>query len=207
MRLISLVLFRLIRALARIHMYTQMPLFGSHGTQFRFDPTGTYTHKNIHVGDQVNLGVEPVMIASMSAIRIGNNVMFGPRVTIVGGGHNTTVVGRPMSSVHEKTGNEDLGVVIEDDVWVGSGAIILRGVTLGRGSIVAAGAVVTKSSPPYSVIGGSPASVLKFRWSIQEIMEHENRLYPPERRLREEDFELWIRSNSMLEPKRNVDLD
>src|SRR5665811_529621 len=103
--------------------------------RFRFDPSGTYTHKTIHVGDQVNLGVEPVMIASMSVIRIGNNVMFGPRVTIVGGGHNTTVKGRPMSSVHEKSGNEDLGVLIEDDVWVGSGAIILRGVTLGRGSI------------------------------------------------------------------------
>ena len=54
---------------------------------------------------------------------------------------------------------------------------ILKGCTIGRGSIVAAGALVTKSCPPYSIIGGVPARVLKSRFSISQIKEHENRLY------------------------------
>ena len=58
----------------------------------------------------------------------------------------------------------DQPVVIEDDVWVGANVTILKGVTIGHGSVVAAGAVVTKSCPPYSIIGGVPAKVLKKRF-------------------------------------------
>ena len=58
----------------------------------------------------------------------------------------------------------DQPVVIEDDVWVGANVTILKGVTIGHGSVVAAGAVVTKSCPPYSIIGGVPAKVLRKRF-------------------------------------------
>lgn len=54
---------------------------------------------------------------------------------------------------------------------------ILKGVTIGRGSVVAAGAVVTKSCPPYSIIGGVPAKVIKQRFSPEEIVKHESILY------------------------------
>ncbi|MEV7663036.1 DapH/DapD/GlmU-related protein [Paenarthrobacter sp. NPDC089316] len=54
-------------------------------------------------------------------------------------------------------------VVIEDDVWIGARAIILPGVRVGRGSVVAAAAVVTKSVPPFSVVAGNPARVVKSR--------------------------------------------
>ena len=67
-------------------------------------------------------------------------------------------------------------MVIEDDVWCGANVTILKGVTIGRGSIVAAGAVVTHSFPPYSVIGGVPAKLLKMRFTPEEIVEHEKRL-------------------------------
>lgn len=59
-------------------------------------------------------------------------------------------------SDNEKLPNNDLPVVIEDDVWCGANVTILKGVTIGHGSVVAAGAVVTKSFPPYSIIGGVP---------------------------------------------------
>lgn len=58
----------------------------------------------------------------------------------------------------------DQPVVIEDDVWVGANVTILKGVTIGHGSVVAAGAIVTKSCPPYSIIGGVPAKVLRKRF-------------------------------------------
>ncbi|NLG26918.1 MAG: acyltransferase, partial [Chloroflexi bacterium] len=54
-------------------------------------------------------------------------------------------------------------IVIEDDCWIASGAIVLAGVTIGRGSVVAAGSVVTHDVPPYSVVAGMPARVLRSR--------------------------------------------
>ena len=87
---------------------------------------------------------------------------------------------------HEKRPQDDLGVEIGDDVWVGTRAIVLHGVTIGRGAVVAAGAVVTRSVPPYAVVAGVPARVVGFRFTIDEVIEHEVRLYPlPDRLSRE----------------------
>ena len=70
----------------------------------------------------------------------------------------------------------DQPVVIEDGVWCGANVTILKGVTIGRGSVVAAGAVVTKSFPPYSIIGGIPAKLIKMRFTEEEIKKNENDL-------------------------------
>ena len=68
-------------------------------------------------------------------------------------------------------------MVIEDGCWIGANVTILKGVTIGRGSIVAAGAVVNKSCEPYSVIGGIPAKLLKMRFTPEQIIEHEQKLF------------------------------
>ena len=60
-------------------------------------------------------------------------------------------------------GYYDAPIVVEDDVWIGFGAIILAGVTIGRGAIIGAGSVVNKDVPPYAIVGGVPAKVLKMR--------------------------------------------
>lgn len=62
-------------------------------------------------------------------------------------------------------------IVVEDDVWIGQNAIILSGVHIGRGAIVAAGAVVTKDVPDYAIVGGNPAKVIKYRFSDEIINE------------------------------------
>ena len=80
-----------------------------------------------------------------------------------------------MDSV-EKLPENDAPVIIEDDVWLGCNVTILKGVTIGRGSVVAAGAVVTKSCEPYSLIAGVPARVIKKRFSAEVIVEHERML-------------------------------
>lgn len=79
-------------------------------------------------------------------------------------------------------------------MWVGANVTLLSGVTIGRGSIVAAGAVVTKSTPPYGVIGGVPAKFIKFKWTIDEILHHESILYPEsERYTRDQLVEIFNR--------------
>lgn len=113
--------------------------------------------------------------------------MFGPEVSILGGNHNTSVLGRFMFDVgeNEKRPEDDRDVVIEEDVWVGTRAIILLGVTISRGAIVGAGAVVTKNVPAYAVVGGVPAKLIKWRWTVAQVLAHEVRLYPEARRFSE----------------------
>jgi acetyltransferase-like isoleucine patch superfamily enzyme len=179
------------RAMRRTRMHILRPLFGSYGKNFWFDPDGQYSFQNIDIGDNVSLGLRPTLIAAHSFIRIGNNVMFGPEVTIRGGNHRTDIIGRFMTAVgpQEKRSIDDQGVIIEDDVWIGTRAIILHGVLIGRGAIVAAGAVVTKDVPPYAIVGGMPARVIKFRWDVDNIIRHEAALYTPEKRLHREKLE------------------
>lgn len=167
-------------------MLLLLPLFREHGSNIWFDPDGVYSFENIILGSDVYLGVGPMLMAAKSTIRIGSKVMFGPYVTLVGGSHNAAELGRFMFDVHEKRPGDDLGVIIEDDVWVGTRAVILRGVTVGRGSIVAAGSVVTKSVPPYAIVGGCPARVIRYRWEVEDLIQHEAKLYAPELRIAED---------------------
>ena len=79
--------------------------------------------------------------------------------------------------------------IVESDVWIGMNVTLLSGVTIGRGTTVAAGAVVLKSMPPYCICGGVPARVIKFYWSIDQILEHESKLYPDDQRYTREQLE------------------
>lgn len=108
-KLLDTVLAATKKALARLYRSR----FASHGRDFSFDVFGVYTWETISVGNNVNLGHRPVLIASQSRIEIGNNVMFGPQVTIRGGNHRTDLVGRTMVSIRaeEKRPEDDPGVV------------------------------------------------------------------------------------------------
>lgn len=99
-------------------------------------------------------------------------------------GNHARIVGIPYRNITEsiKPKGLDMDVVVEEDVWIGINVTLLAGVTIGRGATVAAGAVVSKSMPPYCVCGGVPARFIKFYWTIDQILEHESKLYPEEER-------------------------
>jgi len=105
------------------------------------------------------------------------------------------MVGKYVTDITKsnKPAGYDHDVVIEKDVWIGANVTILSGVTIGRGATVAAGAVVNKDVPPYSVVGGVPAKVLKYYWTIDQIIEHESSLYPENERLSREELESIIK--------------
>ena len=130
---------------------------------------------NLSIGDGTSIPKGSTIYCTDAPLTIGRKVIFGPRPTIITGDHRTDIIGKYIIdvTVQEKLPENDQPVVIEDDVWCGANVTILKGVTIGRGSVIAAGAVVTKSFPPYSIIGGVPARLLKKRFSETEIREHE----------------------------------
>lgn len=136
------------------------------------------TWNNIIVGDDVSINEGARFINTRAKVIIGNHVMFGPGVTIITGNHRIDVVGRYMSSIteEEKLPENDADVVLKGDNWIGANATILKGVTIGFGAIVAAGAVVQKDVPDYSIVGGVPAKVIKQRFNPDELQQHIKKL-------------------------------
>lgn len=119
----------------------------------------------IWVASEVEIGdfsqINPGCFIS-GKVTIGNNVMIGPGAKIIGGSHNYAQLDVPMRF----QGGTTLPIVIEDDVWIGANAVILGGCNVGRGSIVAAGAVVTKSIKKFTVVGGVPGKIIKNRKTV-----------------------------------------
>lgn len=123
--------------------------------------------ENISVGNHVSFGPDMRIWTTGARVIIGDDVMFGPQVTIISGDHRIDVKGKPMREVtpDEKLPGNDQDVVIEDDVWVGANATILKGAHIPRGSVIAAGAVVTKDLNERNCIwGGVPARLLGRRF-------------------------------------------
>lgn len=101
----------------------------------------------------------PCFIGGAGGIIIKDNVRIAPGVMMFSFDHNFKRTDIPITKQGIKLGK----ITIEDDVWVGSNAVILKGVTIGTGSIIAAGSVVNKNVPPYSIVGGVPAKIIKKR--------------------------------------------
>lgn len=115
--------------------------------------------RHISVGNNVYIGHHTEILASEKGIKIGNNVMIAQHVILISFNHGYNKTGIPMNLQKQSTER----IEIKDDVWIGARAIILPGVTIQKGSIIGAGAVVTKSVKPYSIVGGVPAKFIKYR--------------------------------------------
>lgn len=134
----------------------------------------TISYENTSIGNNSSIGPRAYFLSTRANIIIGNYVMLGPNVFIITGNHRIDIIGRYMSTItdEQKIDENDQDVVIEDDVWVGASCIILKGVTIGTGSVIAAGSVVTRDVEPYSIYGGAPARKIRSRFSYDELLEH-----------------------------------
>lgn len=142
--------------------------------------TVLYAPNNINIGTNVYIGK---YCSLETDIEIGKNVLIGNNVGLIGKyDHDFSKIGICIKD-SPWIGDSDysfkgknLRVIIEEDTWIGYGSVILSGVKIGRGSIVAAGSVVTSDIPEYSISAGNPCRVIKKRFSEEQIMEHENKM-------------------------------
>jgi len=142
--------------------------------------TVLYAPNEINIGNNVYIGK---YCSLQTDIQIGRNVLIGNNVGLIGKyDHDYSKVGMSIKD-SPWIGDTDysfkgkgLKIIIEEDTWIGYGSIILSGVKIGRGSIVAAGSVVTSDISEYSIAAGNPCKVIKARFSEEQIKEHENKM-------------------------------
>ena len=111
---------------------------------------------NIEIGSNSGLGKNCMV---NGPVRIGKYVMIGPDVMLIARRHRVENTDLPMAL----QGDEICSIEIEDDVWIGARVVILAGVKVGKGAIVGAGSIVTKNVPEFSIVGGNPAKLIKWR--------------------------------------------
>lgn len=148
-------------------------LFVGHGT------TITAPH-SLRIGTHVKIAANTTIACDG---KIGNGVLIASQVGIVGRyDHDHKEIGSYISESTWLYANADKSaerrneIIIEDDVWIGFGAVVLSGITIGRGAIIAAGSIVTKDVEPYALVVGNPAKKIGERFSVEERIEHERLL-------------------------------
>lgn len=118
----------------------------------------TSSSGRLYIGNNVHIG-EGTIIYSDKEIRINDNVIIGPYNVIVDFDHVYSSAEIPI----RKQGHKAQEITIEEDVWISSHCTVIKGVKLGRGSVVGAGSVVNKNVDPYAVVAGVPAKTIKKR--------------------------------------------
>lgn len=114
--------------------------------------------EGLDIGANSNLG-DYSFVGAAGGVRIGQNVLIGQRVSFHSEDHLFERTDLPIKA----QGVRRRGIVVEDDCWLGAGVIVLDGVTIGQGSVVAAGSVVTRDVAPYSIVAGVPARWIRRR--------------------------------------------
>lgn len=149
---------RLGRIPGRLRFWCCRNLFAYCGQNVNIERRAFFGSGNtISVGDNSGIGVGAKLSPQVS---IGNSVLMGEDVLFLTQNHAYKSAQQLIGSQGQL---EVEGIVIGDDVWIGTRAIILPGVTVGTGAVVGAGSVVTKEVAPYSVVAGNPARVVGFR--------------------------------------------
>jgi acetyltransferase-like isoleucine patch superfamily enzyme len=149
--------FRLLNAFKSLYLNL---FFGSKiGSRVVFYPgIWIFTGRNLRVGDDVDFA-KGVLVTTDGGVTIGDRVLIGYGTQILSSNHTVpSLPGRIFDAGHSRA-----QVVVGSDVWIGANCVILPGVTIGEGAVVAAGSVVTKNVPAFTYVAGVPAKPIKTR--------------------------------------------
>ena len=151
-----------------------------------------YCRDNLIMGEHSKIDIGSIIMNTNAKFIVKKYAGCAVNLTVITGIH-PQFPGRFYRTISKKKERLDISqydkdVVVNEDVWIGCNVTLLSGVTIGRCSIVAAGAVVTKNQPPYCLIAGVPAKPIKVKWTMNEILLHEQSLFPEEERYSKEDL-------------------
>ena len=157
--------------------------FGKIGDHCNFGYGATMNPQNIYMDDYSRIQNHLNFISYKGKLIVKKYAAVGAGCTIIPGDHVPTVGVPQYLAGHLHINDVDGEIVIGEDAWVGAGTILLSHCSIGRGAVVAAGAVVSKPVPPYAVVAGVPAKIIATRFTIDQILQHESEVYPVEERM------------------------
>lgn len=161
-----------------------------------------YNPANLIMDEDTGIGRDCLIMNTYAKLIMHRHSDISVRSVVITGNH-PHFIGRFYRSISKKrekidTSLYDKDVVVDEDCLISANVTLLSGVHIGRGSVIAAGAVVAQDIPPYSIAGGVPARVIRHKWSIEEVLKHESQIYTPEERFSKEELEMIFNKGKYL---------
>lgn len=148
-----------------------------------------YNPENLYMEENTNIDGGAIIMNGRAKIIFKKNSGAAVELLAITGNH-MSIVGKNIKQITDKTKDEldvnhemDKAIIVEEDVWIAARVTLLSGAHLGRGCEVGSGSVVRGSIPPYAVVVGNPCKVVGFRFTPEEIVEHEKAQYDETERL------------------------
>ena len=152
-------------------------------------PFDISNYKNISIGPYTKIRKGFIFLGKKGSFTIKKYSAIAMNCIVVTDGHTPTLCVPHILGGALHINDKITDIVVNEGVWIGMNCILLPGTNIGRGSIVGAGSIVNKVIPPYAVAVGSPAKIIASTFTIDEILIHEEALYPPEERLSRDKLE------------------
>lgn len=168
---------------------TELGLKGKHCQLYQ--PSLIIRPKKVFLHDYSRINADNIILNNEGRFVLGKYSVVSTGLRVVPDQHTSTV-GIPQfslgaSHIHDKV----MDIIVDEDVWIGINVILLGGCHIKRGCIVGANTLVNRhvDAPPYAVLAGSPARIIAVKFNIEQILKHEEKLYPPQERFTREQLE------------------
>lgn len=144
-------------------------------------PEKVFLYENTNIYEHAKLIISPRGEKGRFIMKKNSGSAEG--LTVITGNHHREVGVLFKELMYTRAADEDKDIIVEEDVWIGANVALLAGVKVGRGATIGAGAVCTKSIPPYAIVMGNPAQVVGFNYTPEEVIVHEAKLYSEAERI------------------------
>lgn len=138
---------------------------------------------NMYLYDNTSIMKNWTLLSDTGKFIMKEHCIASTNLVVITGNHNRLVEHTLQDSIANRLADEEKDVILENEVWLGTNVTLLPGITIGRGTTVAAGSVVNCDLPPYTLCAGIPAKVKKIYWTEEQIIKHEKCVYEPEKRI------------------------
>lgn len=145
-------------------------------------PVSCSDPQNIFLYDNTNVFEGSIFIGHKAKFIMKENSGAAQGLTVITNGHHKSVEDSFKENVRKKTNDTNHDIIIEEEVWIAANVTLLDGVHIGRGANIGAGSVVRHSIPPYAIVIGNPCKIIGFVYSPDEMLEHEKKFYPEDKR-------------------------